>query len=157
MKQLKRLCSSACVPAFYSSRYGEAGVHLSLEKVSQEIDWSIALSLIKYEGIYHFGGRDEKNVASNRLIVIQIEKNCTTTKGTQAGEPSVTLVKLEPKGIPPPGRYMHTMTYFQEKSLVTISGGRNDQLSNIVLGDLWVLRLDDLEYQKVVIKSDLDV
>lgn len=67
----------------------------------------------------------------------------------------VTLVKLEPKGIPPPGRYMHTMTYYQEKSLVTISGGRNDQLSNIVLGDLWVLRLDDLEYAKVIIRSEL--
>ena len=50
---------------------------------------------------------------------------------------------------------MHTMTYYQEKSLITIAGGRNDQLSNIVLGDLWVLRLDDLEYQKVIIKSDL--
>ena len=50
---------------------------------------------------------------------------------------------------------MHTMTYFQEKSLVTIAGGRNDQLSNIVLADLWVLRLDDLEYQQVIVSSDL--
>ena len=47
------------------------------------------------------------------------------------------------------------MTYFQEKSLVTICGGRNDQLSNIVLGDLWVLRLDDLEYCQVNIESEL--
>ena len=87
MKQLKRLCSSSCVPAFYSSRYGKSGVNLSLDKVSQDIDWSIALSLIKYEGIYHFGGRDEKNVASNRLVVIQIQKNATTGHGTIAGEP----------------------------------------------------------------------
>ena len=46
------------------------------------------------------------------------------------------------------------MTYFQEKSLVTIAGGRNDQLSNIVLSDLWILRLDDLEWCSVDIKSD---
>ena len=52
---------------------------------------------------------------------------------------------------------MHTMTYFQDKSLITITGGRNDQLSNIILGDLWVLKLDDLEYQRVIIKSDLQV
>ena len=44
---------------------------------------------------------------------------------------------------------MHTMTYYQEKSLVTIAGGRNDQLSSIVLGDLWIIRLDDLEYVRV--------
>lgn len=52
---------------------------------------------------------------------------------------------------------MHSMTYYQEKSLITITGGRNDQLSNIVLGDLWVLRLDDLEYQKVVIMSEQQI
>ena len=50
---------------------------------------------------------------------------------------------------------MHTMTYFQERSLVTISGGRNDKLSKIVLDDVWVVRLDDLEYCKVNIVSDV--
>lgn len=50
---------------------------------------------------------------------------------------------------------MHTMTYFQEKSLITICGGRNDSLSNIVLDDLWVLRIDDLEYSQVKIQSEL--
>ena len=78
MKHLRKLCSSACVPAFYSSRYDQTGINLSLEKVCQDIDWSIALSMIKYEGIYHFGGRDNKNFASNRLVVIQIKKNETT-------------------------------------------------------------------------------
>ena len=101
--------------------------------------------MIKFEGIYLFGGRDDKNIASNRLLCIQIVKD-STTEGALANEPQLSIVKLEPKGAPPPGRYMHTMTYFQEKSLITIAGGRNDQLSNIVLGDLWVLRLDDLEY-----------
>lgn len=62
------MCSSACVAAFYSSRYDEKGINLTIDRVSQDIDWSTALSLIKYEGIYHFGGRDEKNVASNRLL-----------------------------------------------------------------------------------------
>ena len=79
LQHLKPLCSSACVPAFYASRYDDNGISITLERVSQEIDWSIALSLIKYEGIYHFGGRDEKNIASNRLLCIQIEKNTHTT------------------------------------------------------------------------------
>ena len=70
MRHLRPLCSSACVAAFYSSRYDDRGINLSLDRVSQEIDWSTALSLIKYEGIYHFGGRDENCRASNRLICI---------------------------------------------------------------------------------------
>ena len=49
---------------------------------------------------------------------------------------------------------MHTMTYFKEKSLVTIAGGRNDQLSSIVLDDLWVLRLDEVEWCQVDFRSD---
>ena len=58
------------MPAFYASRYDKDGVNLSLECVRKQIDWSIALSLIKYEGIYMFGGRDDKNIASNRLLCI---------------------------------------------------------------------------------------
>ena len=102
-----------------------------------------------------FGGRDEKNNASNRLLCIRIEKSLVTAKGVSAGEPLLTFQKLEPKGIPPPARYMHTMTYFKDRSLITIAGGRNDKLSHIVLGDLWVLRLDDLEYCKVTISSTM--
>ena len=70
MRNLKPLCSSACVAAFYSSRYTDKGLFLSLNSISEEIDWSTALSLIKHEGIYHFGGRDDNNRASNRLICI---------------------------------------------------------------------------------------
>ena len=98
LKHLRPLCSSACIPAFYSSRYSHEGVSLSLDKVSQEIDWSTALSMIKFEGIYHFGGRDDRSFASNRLICIQIAKNAQTTQGALAGEPQLSIVKLEPKG-----------------------------------------------------------
>ena len=38
-----------------------------------------------------------------------------------------------------------------------IVGGRNDQLSNIVLNDIWVLRLDELQYQRVIVKSEADI
>ena len=79
LKSLKALCSMQCVAAFYSSRFisdskpGEGETYaLDLDRVSQDIDWSIALSLIKYEGIYCFGGRNKQNIASNRLFCIQI-------------------------------------------------------------------------------------
>ena len=47
------------------------------------------------------------------------------------------------------------MTYYQERSLIIISGGRNDKLDGMVLGDIWVLRLQVLEYCQVKIQSDL--
>ena len=64
LKTLKPLCSMQCVAAFYSSRFitekqpNGHSYSLDLDRVSESIDWSIALSLIKYEGIYCFGGRD---------------------------------------------------------------------------------------------------
>lgn len=87
-------------------------------------------------------------MASNRLFCVQIEKCRFSNSSAAAGEPDLTVLRLEPSGFPPPARYMHSMTYFHDRSLITIAGGRNDQLSaaNIILSDLWVLRLDDLEY-----------
>ena len=61
MRLLKPLSSMSCVGAFYSSRYSSDGISLDLDQVSREIDWSTALSLIKYEGIYCFGGKDADN------------------------------------------------------------------------------------------------
>ena len=52
---------------------------------------------------------------------------------------------------------MCSMSYYQERSLIAIVGGRNDQLGQIVLNDLWVIRLDELEYQKVLIRSTIDL
>ena len=75
---LKPLCSSACVSAYFSSRYDTEGVNLDLEKVCKDIDWSTALSMIKYEGVYMFGGRDDKNNATNRLLCINIKKSIVT-------------------------------------------------------------------------------
>jgi hypothetical protein len=34
MRNLKAVCSAACVPAFYSSRYDDEGVNLSLDRVT---------------------------------------------------------------------------------------------------------------------------
>ena len=101
MKALKPLCSMQCVSAFYSSRFitkempreGDSYA-LDLDRVSKDIDWSIALSLIKYEGIYCFGGRDKDSVASNRLFCIQVEKCKFSTAAASAGEPDLTVLRL---------------------------------------------------------------
>ena len=89
-----------CVAAFYSSRFitenpGNSGSYaLDLDRVSKNIDWSIALSLIKYEGIYCFGGRTKDNVASNKLFCIQVQKSKFATPSTAAGEPGLKVLRL---------------------------------------------------------------
>ena len=86
--------------AFYSSRFiseRQPNGHsyaLDLDRVSESIDWSIALSLIKYEGIYCFGGRDSNNVASNRLFCIRVEKCKFSTSAALAGEPALNVLRL---------------------------------------------------------------
>ena len=52
---------------------------------------------------------------------------------------------------------MCSMSYYQEKSLIAIVGGRNDELSNIVLDDIWVIRLDELQYQRVLVQSEIGI
>ena len=59
--------------------------------------------------------------------------------------------------MPPPARYMHSMTYIKGRAIITICGGRNDRLRSVVLGDLWVLRLDNLQYCKVRIASEVQM
>ena len=101
IKALKPLCAMQCVAAFYSSRFitenqprDGHSYALDLDRVSKNIDWSIALSLIKYEGIYCFGGRDKENVASNRLFCIQVDKCKFSSGAAVAGEPDLNVLRL---------------------------------------------------------------
>ena len=52
------MCSSFA-PVFYLSKMGMDG-HLNLKNIAGEINWGEALDLIKYEGFYIFGGKNEK-------------------------------------------------------------------------------------------------
>ena len=44
------------------------------------------------------------------------------------------------------------MEYYKEGNVLVIAGGRNDQLHpEKILNDIWVLRLNSLEWQKVIL------
>ena len=42
---------------------------LELNKIAGDINWGEALALIKYEGMYKFGGRLASGEATNELLV----------------------------------------------------------------------------------------
>eukprot|EP01022_Parablepharisma_sp_SALTPOND_P026623 TRINITY_DN644_c0_g1_i1.p2 TRINITY_DN644_c0_g1~~TRINITY_DN644_c0_g1_i1.p2 ORF type:complete len:469 (+),score=15.56 TRINITY_DN644_c0_g1_i1:1707-3113(+) len=92
---------------------------------------------IEYEGVYFFGGRDERG-PKNKLYILKIgQKPCEWI------EPSV-------EGRPPIARYGHSMNYCPEKNVITIFGGRNDDnyinTGQAYLNDVWVLTLDKLRW-----------
>ena len=47
---------------------------------------------------------------------------------------------------------MHSLEYYAEGNLVVMAGGRNEQLPNDkILNDIWVLKLNSLEWQRVIL------
>jgi hypothetical protein len=77
----------------------------------------------KYEGIYLFGGTNQKGEISNKLLVIQL--GCRPIK------------VLEPitMGLPPIARYMHTISYIEEKLILVVCGGRNDAIQDVLVNN----------------------
>jgi len=94
---------------------------------------------ILMEGIYVFGGRDEKG-PKNDLFVLKV------------GQKPCIWQKPETKGEPPIARYGHTATYYEKKNLLVIFGGRNDHVSGdsevnkSYLNDIYILELDKLTW-----------
>ena len=114
---------------------------LALDKIAEAVDWGTATQLVKVEGFYVFGGRRPNNEASNRLLIIKVQKD------KKEDRPLFSIVKPKTIGATPPPRYMHTLDYAAKLGLVVIYGGRNDFLPrNQILSDVWILKLHNLEW-----------
>ena len=89
------------------------------------------------EGIYFFGGRDEKG-AKNKLFVLKI------------GQKMCEWVEPRIEGPVPLARYSHTMNYYPQKAVIVLFGGRNDEnfasAGMSYLNDVWVLSLEKLSW-----------
>jgi len=98
---------------------------------------TVGKNKIEYEGIYIFGGRDEKG-PKNRLFILKIgQKPCEWI------EPSV-------EGTAPMARYGHSMNYYPDKNILIMFGGRNDdnfeRTGQNYFNDIWILTLDKLRW-----------
>ena len=71
--------------------------------------------------------------------------------------PKFRISEPETSGKSPPPRYMHSLTYLKESNVLALYGGRDDMASkgNIILSDLWVLKMYNLEWVKVNIGGSL--
>ena len=93
------------------------------------------LLVIKYEGIYIFGGINEYGEACNQLFILVFGNN------------PLTVVKANVDGKAPPERYSCSMNYYSDLNIIVVYGGRNIGAFN----DIFILDVIHLNW----IEADL--
>ena len=140
--------SSKIVPVFYPQKRS-ARQNLDLATLVRPIDWGDAKQLIVHEGFYLFGGKGTGSEPASTLLIIQVDRD----EGQERA--AFNVIQPELAGKPPGARYMHGMDFIPELGVVCIFGGRNDQQpKRPILDDLWMLKLDTLEYMQVQVGGD---
>ena len=109
----------------------------------------VLIDKIKIKGIYIFGGKSKAIGAggiTNDLYVLVIGK-----------KPCVWKKIEDAKGIKPPPRYFHSMSYYEKGNLLIIHGGRNDLNSDsFALNDTYIFDLEFLQWHKVTLYSNIE-
>ena len=91
------------------------------------------------DGIYFFGGKNQKNELQTKLKYLK--PHCIDGKVM-----SVEWQKIKQAGMPPCGRTGHAMSFLQANQALLVVGGRNDEvcksLSTPFLNDIHLFLLD---------------
>ena len=108
----------------------------SLFKIHNEIR-TFNLSNISQEGIYIFGGIDEKGQCSNDLYIIK------------RGKP-LQMFKQVCQGLPPSPRCQCSMNFFEKLNVIIIHGGRNEyDINGPFFNDFYFLDVERLIWIKL--------
>ena len=109
----------------------------------------VLIDKIKIKGLYIFGGKSKAvgtGGISNDLYVLVIGK-----------KPCVWRKLEDTKGMKPPPRYFHSMSYYEKGNLLIIHGGRNDLNSDsFALNDTYIFDLEFLQWNKVTLYSNIE-
>ena len=109
----------------------------------------VLIDKIKIKGLYIFGGKTKAvgtGGLSNDLYVLVVGK-----------KPCVWKKLDDAKGIKPPPRYFHSMSYYEKGNILIIHGGRNDLNSDsFALNDTYIFDLEFLEWHKVTLYSTIE-
>ncbi len=101
-------------------------------------------SLEAYYGLLIFGGKNRYNKETNELWLLKIGMKPLEWKP----------LHLTVKGKPPRERYLHTMTYYEERQMVIIHGGRNDNYDPdyFSLNDTYILDFNNRDPTRIEVK-----
>ncbi|KRX05628.1 hypothetical protein PPERSA_09768 [Pseudocohnilembus persalinus] len=90
------------------------------------------------QGIYIYGGKFDNNKLNKNVYVLNTFQYPATWK------------KIEPKGVAPKRRYMHTMQFDQKQKVLIIAGGITENKDILYNNDIWILKLGpQIEWMEV--------
>jgi hypothetical protein len=91
------------------------------------------------EGIYYFGGVNQKGELNNRIKFLK-------TVCTEGKVLSAEWQKMKQQGTPPCGRIGHSMSFLPANQSLIVAGGRNDEMCKNLqipfLDDMYLFLLD---------------
>ena len=105
---------------------------------------------IKLKGIYIFGGKKKiegtSGISNDLYVLVLGKKPCHWKKLDNV------------RGKKPPGRYCHSMNFYEPGNFLIIHGGRNDsQSESFALNDTYIFDLDLFQWNKIdLISNSLD-
>lgn len=134
-------CCTVVYPERKKQDFDMFELHSTTDKYTSKV-------MIKYEGLYFFGGINEIGYSTNKLSVVTFSKKY------------LHWDVIETSGKQPLSRYGHSMHMIPWMNCLLLFGGRHegDMLKPdprpTLLNDLWILKLQNLEWGKVVAKGD---
>ena len=109
----------------------------SLFKIHNNEKSTFNVSNILQEGIYIFGGIDEKGQCSNEIYIIK------------RGKP-LQMIKQNCEGIPPSPRCQSSMNFFDKLNVIIIHGGRNEyDINGPFFNDFYFLDVERMIWIKL--------
>lgn len=109
------------------------------------VEWKKAEDLLKFEGLYIFGGLKKDNSINNKLYILSLQNNYE--RRNKMGFRWKSEDELDIKGKPPKGRYDHAMKKF--KNTIMIFGGRKISHSSPFSKGIYILQLASLTWIKL--------
>lgn len=111
---------------------------------------NIPKNRIKLKGLYIFGGKKKiegtSGISNDLYVLVLGKKPCHWKKLDNV------------RGKKPPGRYCHSMNFYEPGNFLIIHGGRNDsQSESFALDDTYIFDLDLFQWNKIdLISNTLD-
>ena len=130
------------VGVFYKQRAGE---HIELGRPLPAERWGRLQSYIKYEGVYVFGGKVNAEQETNQLKILRF------------ADRRLKWIVPAVAGQPPEPRYQHSVSFYRRGNALVVHGGRCDSFGGRVYSDMFILRLDNLEWVRVTYERESPV
>ena len=115
------------------------------------VEWKKAEDLLKFEGLYIFGGLKKDNSINNKLYILALQNNYERRNKMSFRWKSED--EMDIKGKAPKGRYDHAMKKF--KNTIMIFGGRKISRSSPFSKGIYILQLVSLTWIKLQQASGL--